>query len=319
MPAVPLVRVLRSGLEEAVHLGSVAVADAGGRLVAGAGDPHTVTFARSSMKPLQASVSFSLAGDDLDHDDVAVMCASHNGEPAHLDRVRAILQRAGLGVEALRTPPAWPLDQVSAAAVDVPRPEYHNCSGKHAGMLLASVRRGFDPGTYPEPSHPLQSAVLEAVRGAAGEPEAVGVDGCGVPVHALPLSSLARLYAALATPGLVAGADRAVEAMRRAPYLVAGRDRLCTAVMEAVPDVVVKVGAEGLVCAGVLGRGIGIAVKVTDGAARAAEPALVRALALLDVVPDPEPPPLAPFARPPVLGGGRPVGEIVADFELRPA
>ena len=319
MPAVPLVRVLRSGYQEAVHLGSVAVADADGRLIAGTGDPDVVTFARSSMKPLQAAVSLTLAGDEPEAQDVAVMCASHNGEPVHLGRVRDILERAGLGVDALRTPPSWPLDQDSAAAVEGPRPEYHNCSGKHAGMLLACVRSRFDPATYPEASHPLQVAVLEAVRGAAGEPVAIGVDGCGVPVHALPLSSVARLYAALVSPGLVSGAERAVAAMRAAPYLVAGRDRLCTAMMEAVPEVVVKVGAEGLVCAGVIGRGIGVAVKVADGAARAAEPALVRALALLEVISDPDTPGLARFARPPVLGGGRPVGELVADFELRSA
>ena len=319
MPPIPLVRVMRSGLEEAVHLGSVAVADGQGRLLASAGDPDVVTFARSSMKPLQAAVSLTLAGDDLDQEDVAVMCASHNGEQVHLDRVRAILGRAGLGVDALRTPPSWPLDQASAADVDGPRPEYHNCSGKHAGMLLACVRRGFDPATYRQASHPLQAAVLDAVRGAAGEPVTIGVDGCGVPVHALPLSSLARLFASLVTSGLMAGGDRSVAAMRAAPYLVAGRDRLCTAVMEAVPDVVVKVGAEGLVCAGVIGRGVGVAVKVLDGAARAAEPALVRSLAVLDVIEDPEAPALARFARPPVLGGGSPVGELVADFELRSA
>jgi L-asparaginase II len=316
MPVVPLVRVVRSGFEEAVHLGSVAVADADGRLRAEAGEPHGVAFARSSMKPLQASVSLALAGEDLDDEEVAVMCASHNGEPRHLERVRSLLRRAGLGVEALRTPPSWPLDQATAAAVEGPRPEYHNCSGKHAGMLLACVRRGFDLETYREPEHPLQVAVLEAVRAAAEEPRDVGVDGCGVPVHALPLSSLAAMYARLVTPGIVPGADRAVAAMRAAPYMVAGRDRLCTALMEAVPEVVVKVGAEGLVCAGVVDGGIGVAVKVQDGAARAAEPALVRALTLLGVVRDPEAIGVARFARPPVLGGGRPVGELVADFDL---
>lgn len=316
MLAVPLVRVVRSGFEEAVHLGSVAVADADGRLLAGAGEPHGVTFARSSMKPLQAAVSLTLAGEEPDDEEVAVMCASHNGEPRHLERVRSLLGRAGLGVEALRTPPSWPLDQASAASVEGPRPEYHNCSGKHAGMLLACVRRGFDLVTYREPGHPLQVAVLEAVRAAAEEPRTVGIDGCGVPVHALPLSSLAAMYARLVTPGSVQGADTAVAAMRGAPYLVAGRDRMCTALMEAVPEVVVKVGAEGLVCAGVAGRGIGVAVKVRDGAARAAEPALVRALTLLGVVRDPEAPPVTRFAHPPVLGGGRPVGELVADFDL---
>lgn len=317
MPAVPLVRVVRSGFEESVHVGSVAVTDAAGELVAGVGDPHRVTFARSSMKPLQAAVSLALAGEDLPDREVAVMCASHNGEAVHVEAVRSILERAGLGFEALRTPPSRPLDVEAAAGAPQPRPELHNCSGKHAGMLLASARRGFDLETYLDPEHPLQGAVLEAVREAAGEPQAVGVDGCGVPVHALPLAALAAMYARLVTPGAVRGADRAVAGMRAAPYLVAGRDRVCTAVMEAVPDVIVKVGAEGLVCAGAVGRGIGVAVKVEDGAARAAEPAMVHALALLGIVSEEEAEGrLLRFARPPVLGGGRRVGELVPDFDL---
>jgi L-asparaginase II len=320
VPAVPLVHVVRSGFEESVHLGSVAVAGPQGQLVASVGDPDRVTFARSSMKPLQAAVSLTVSGEALEDAEVSVMCASHNGEPVHLEAVRSILARAGLGVQALRTPPSRPLDEEAAVQTPEPRSEYHNCSGKHAGMLLATARRGWDLETYRDPEHPLQRKVLEAVRLAAGrDPEAIGVDGCGVPVHALPLSALAAMFARLAQPGIVAGAERAVAAMRAAPYLVAGRDRLCTAVMEAVPDVVVKVGAEGLVCGAVLGRGVGVAVKVEDGAARAAEPALVRALVLLDVLGKEAGGALSRYARPPVLGGGRPVGELVADFDLRPA
>jgi L-asparaginase II len=317
VPPVPLVRVIRSGFEESVHLGSVAVADAEGRLLAFTGDPDRVAFARSSMKPLQASVSLTLAGDELSDDEVAVMCASHNGEPVHLGAVRRVLDRAGLAFDALRTPPSWPLDPEAAARAGEPRPEYHNCSGKHAGMLLASTRRGYDLETYRDPGHPLQEAVLEAVREAAGRaPQSIGVDGCGVPVHALPLSSLAALFARLVRPGVVPGADRAVAAMRAAPYLVAGRDRLCTALMEAASGVVVKVGAEGLVCAGLVGEAIGVAVRIEDGAARASEPAMVRALAALGALGDEAAGRLDRFARPPVLGGDRPVGELVADFPL---
>jgi L-asparaginase II len=316
VPPVPLVRVVRSGFEESVHLGSVAVADSRGGLLSFAGDPHRVAFARSSMKPLQASVSLTLAGDELPDEEVAVMCASHNGEPVHVEAVRAILGRAGLGFEALQTPPSLPIDHEAAVRAGEPRPEYHNCSGKHAGLLLASVRHGLDVRTYREPGHPVQGAVLEAARAAAGrDPDAIGVDGCGVPVHAFPLSALATMFARMVRPGVVAGADRAVAAMRAAPYMVAGRDRLCTALMEAVPDLVVKVGAEGLVCAALL-SGIGVAVRVEDGAARASEPAMVRALALLGVIGDELDGALARFARPPVLGGGRQVGELVADFEL---
>jgi L-asparaginase II len=315
VPPVPLVRVIRSGVEESVHLGSVVVAGADGRLIAVTGDPGRVAFARSSMKPLQATVSLDLAGENLPDREVAVMCASHNGEAVHVEAVRAILDRAGLGVDALQTPPDRPIDEASARDVPEPRAEFHNCSGKHAGMLLACSRRGFDHATYREPSHPLQAAVHTAVTAAAGRPpDAVGVDGCGVPVHALPLAAMAVLYARLAA-GVVSGSDRVLEAMRAEPYLVAGRDRVCTAVMEHAP-VAVKTGAEGMMCAAVPDRGIGIALKVEDGAARAADPAIVHALHLLDVL---DPAAVPAFARPPVRGGGRPVGELVAGFTLDPA
>jgi L-asparaginase II len=313
-----LVRVIRSGIEESVHAGSVAVADHRGELVAFAGEPDRVTFARSAMKPLQAAVSVTLAGDeDLPDTEVAVMSASHNGEPVHLRAVHSILERANLTAEALRCPPTRPLDPVEAARVPEPRREFHNCSGKHAGMLLACVRRELPLGTYAEPGHLLQNSILDAVRRAARrEPDAVGVDGCGVPVHALPLRALATMYAAMTGDGVIAGAGAVVRAMRAEPYLVAGRGRVCTAVMEAAPGVLVKIGAEGLVCAAMPQAGLGIAVRVDDGSTRAGPPAILRVLALLGAL-DIEDARLASFARPPVLGGEKPVGELVADFELR--
>jgi L-asparaginase II len=184
-------------------------------------------------------------------------------------------------------------------------------------MLLASWRRGFPLDSYPERDHPFQQSVLEAVRLAAGaDPEAIGVDGCGVPVHALPLSSMARIYASLAVRGLVEGGDRVVAGMRSEPYLVAGRNRICTVVMEAVPDVIVKVGADGLVCAGLVGRGIGVAIRVDDGSARATDPAIVHALNLIGALGDESLAALERYARPPVLGGGRPVGNLLPVFDL---
>lgn len=268
------------------------------------------------MKPLQTTVSLRLAEEDLPDSEVAIMCASHNGEPVHLDAVRSVLDRAGLGFQALRTPPSYPLDLEAARSVERPRPEYHTCSGKHAGMLLASQRRGYLLETYRELEHPLQVAVLEAVRDAAGtEPETIGIDGCGVPVHALPLTAMARIFATLATPGAVENGERVVKAMRAEPYLVGGRARSCTAVMQVGTDVFVKVGAEGLMCAGLFGRGIGVAIKVDDGNPRALDPAIVHALRLLDALPDDDPA-LEPFARPPVLGGGEPVGNLLPVFDL---
>jgi L-asparaginase II len=313
VPPVPLVHVLRSGFVESVHLGSVAVADADGKLITSAGDPERVTYARSAMKPLQATVSLGFIEDPLRDEEAAVMCASHNGEEVHLEAVQSLLERAGLDFGALRCPPAWPLDEESARRARERRPELHNCSGKHAGMLLASVRGGLALDSYPELEHPLQQAVLGAVTEAAGEePSTIGVDGCGVPVHALSLRAMAAIYARLVTRR-IPNAEAAVSAMRRAPYLVGGRGRVCSAVMERA-EVIVKVGAEGLVCAGVPDAGIGVAIKVDDGSSRALDPAVVHALRLLEALPDDGS--LQEFAGPSVLGGGRPVGQLLPVFEL---
>jgi L-asparaginase II len=274
------------------------------------------------MKPLQAAVSLQAADRDLPDDEVAVMCASHNGEPVHVETVRRLLSRAGLDSSALRCPPGWPLDQKTMPTVTGPRPELHNCSGKHAGMLLACVRSGWDTETYREPDHPLQARIHQAVLDASGldELSAVGVDGCGVPVHGMPLSGLATLFSRMARPEhlgeLAPWARRAVSAMLAEPYLVAGRDRVDTAVMGTTGDVAVKAGAEGLLCAAAAGPGLGIAVKIQDGSSRGTAPALIRALFLLGLVDEEELRELRRHARPPVLGGGRPVGEVVAEFDL---
>ena len=268
------------------------------------------------MKPLQASVSLqAMPDEELSDRQVAVMCASHNGEPVHVETMASLLERGGLGFGNLRCPPDFPLDPDEAARAGTRRPELHNCSGKHAGKLLACVRSGWPVDTYLDPDHPLQRRILAGVRAGTGlEDVPVGVDGCGSPVHAVTVAAMATLYARLARPerleGLEGPARRAVGAMRAEPYLVAGRGRLDTAVMEASGAIVVKVGAEGLVCAAALEPGLGVAVKVADGTARAAGPALLEVLGQLGLLDASRFEGLAPHARPPVLGGGRPVGEL---------
>lgn len=304
-------------------MGHVAVCDADGRLIASAGDPGQIVFARSCMKPLQTAVSLAAIGDlRLSDREIAVMSASHNAEPIHLGAVRALLKRAGLGPSALRTPPAWPMDEQEMARAHHPNPQFHDCSGKHAGMLLACVRAGWDPSTYPQRSHPLQRRVLRAVqRGTGADVVATGVDGCGIPVHAVPLAAMATLYARLADAERMAPlaeqTDRAVEAMLTEPYLVGGRDRDDTALMQATGDVMAKEGAEALDCAVSLSSGLGVAVKIADGGSRAAGPALLHALAQLDVLDARQLAVLAGRLRPPVLGGGAPVGVLEPAFTLR--
>ncbi|MGZ4154586.1 MAG: asparaginase [Actinomycetota bacterium] len=324
MAAVPLVRVVRSGLVESIHLGHVAVCDADGDLVAAAGDPDRMVFARSCMKPLQASVSAAAIGETLPERELAIMCASHNGEPVHVGAVRAVLERAGLEPDSLRNPPGWPLDPDAMASSQHQHKLLHNCSGKHAGMLLACVRAGWDPETYLRASHPLQRRIRRAVLRAAGLADVeTGVDGCGVPVHGMPLRSMATLFARLTRPDrlgdLAPAAERATAAMLAEPYLVGGRRRVDSEVMRLVDDVVAKSGAEGLECAALVTPGLGVAVKVEDGGSRAGAPALLAVLQQLDALSAEARRDLDPYASPPVLGGGNPVGEMEAVLKLRPA
>lgn len=321
MPPVPLARVIRSGLEESVHTGDVAVVDSDERVVAYVGDPDRVVFARSSMKPLQASVSLSSAPLDFGDKEIAVMCASHNAEPVHIEAVRSLLARGGVGEDALRCPLARPWDDESLAADPARRRINSDCSGKHAGMLAACRAQGWPLDSYRDPEHPLQQQILRAVLAASGEERVhVGVDGCGVPVHGMPLRAMATIYARLARPErlgeLQEHAGRAVGAMRAEPYLVAGRNRPDTAVMREAAAVIAKGGAEGLMCAALLDRGLGLAVKSRDGGSRAVGAALIHVLRSLDVLDDDGVSRLDRFARPPVLGGGEPVGQIEPVFEL---
>lgn len=321
MGPVPLARVVRSGLEESVHHGDVAVATADGRSAGSAGDAERTVYARSCMKPLQAAVSLSHVGDELPDPEVAVACASHNGEPIHVKTVRSLLARTNVPESALRCPSVRPWDEESAVASPERRPINSDCSGKHAAMLAACRRAGWPLEGYTSPEHPLQQAILRWVLAASGRPEVhVGVDGCGVPVHGMPLGAMAVLYARLADPDslgeLGPWVRRATGAMRAAPYLVAGRNRTDTAVMETVQGIVMKSGAEGLICAAVPQVGLGVAVKARDGNHRAAAPAIIGALHQLGLVNDGQVSALGQHARPPVLGGDNPVGEIVSDFRL---
>ncbi|HSL10825.1 MAG TPA: asparaginase [Actinomycetota bacterium] len=321
MAGAPLARVVRSGLEESVHVGHVAVCDVDGRVVAAAGDPRHVCYLRSCAKPIQAAVSLSAIDRPLPDGLVAVMSASHNGEAVHRRAVRAVLRAAHLDASALRTPPGLPLDAEAARRVRAPSPLSHNCSGKHAGMLLACVRQGWPTATYRRASHPLQRRVTDAVVLSADVVPTIGVDGCGVPVHGMPLSAIATAYARLAAPdrfdGLSQAVGRVTSAMRAAPYLVGGGGRTDTTLMTAVDDLIVKEGAEALTCGVHLGAGLGIAVKIADGGERAVGPAFVAALSQLGLLTPPARAAIRGVAERPVVGGGRPVGAVEPLLRLR--
>ncbi len=307
-----------------MHLGHVAVCDAEGRLIAFAGDPDRPVFARSSMKPLQAAATLRRLPPDASDELVAIACGSHNGEPVHVRTVRRLLRTAGLQERVLACPPDRPMRVEDALRATRPMRIFHNCSGKHAGMVVGAELAGWGAAGYLDRSHRIQRDILRAVRRATGiDRPTIGTDGCGAPVHGVPLRAMATAFARLAETDRLGAfgpsAARATRAMRAHPHLVAGTGRSDTAVMSAAPQIVCKAGAEGLHCAATLQGGLGVAVKIADGGDRAAAPALVHALAEFGALSSAELEALAPLAHRLVLGGGRPVGEMVAGFHLRRA
>lgn len=309
--AVPLAQVLRGGLVESVHSGHVVVLAPDGSERLALGDPDATMWARSSLKPLQA-VAMLRAGLDVDGAELALVCASHNAEPAHLDVVTGILAGAGLGADDLRNTPDWPLDPDSAwrwrAQGHGTHPLTQNCSGKHAGMLAACVVAGWPTEDYLDPGHPLQRSTREVVGELTGVPvDRATVDGCGAPLFSTTLRGLARSFAGLASGD---GPSRRVgRAMSAHPWHVAGTGRDATRFMEAVPGLVAKDGADGVYAAG-LPDGGAVALKIVDGSSRPRPVVLAAALAVAGV----DPALVEAVALTPVLGHGRSVGEVVATF-----
>lgn len=294
LPAdVPLAALVRGGLTESVHRGRYAVCDADGAEVRAGGDAGFPVWVRSSAKPFQAlplAASGAAEALGLTDDEIAVACGSHSGEQAHLEAVRSMLDKAGLSEDDLQSgahPPMYAPAAAELARVgQKPRQIHGNCSGKHAGMLALCAYRGWETRSYRDPGHPVQRLILEAVRGMCGVGESevrLGGDGCGAPAFALPLPALAVGFARLASGIYVPGefreaAERVRRAMREHPFMVAGSGRFDTRLMQE-SRVICKGGAEGVFAAGTE-DGFGVAIKVSDGAGRAVEPA---ALPLLDV------------------------------------
>jgi L-asparaginase II len=259
--------VRRGGVEEARHVvHAVAVRD--GAVVDAVGDPSLVTFFRSSAKPLQA-LPVVRARPDLDDAEIAIACASHLARPEQLAPVRSLLAKA----------PASE-DELECGAE--PTPLEHNCSGKHAGMLALCRAESWPSVGYRLPEHPCQQAMLAEVAAAADvEPASVptGVDGCGVVTFALPLKRMAFAFSRLEE---LEGGDRVARAMRAHPDLIRGPSAADTVLMRALPGWIAKGGAEGLLCAA-SPDGLGVALKVEDGATRAVRSASAGFLARLGV------------------------------------
>ena len=292
-----LVEVTRGGLVESCHRGAVAIADANGRVLLGLGDIERPIYPRSAVKALQAIPLIESGAADalgLGQAELAIACASHSGDEAHIRAVRALLAKAGLDEAQLACGAHWPIsDRASRELSRVgksPTSIHNNCSGKHAGMLATAVHLGLDPRGYERPEHAVQQEirrVISEICDVTLEQDEIGIDGCSVPTFALPLAAVATGFARLASStGLDAtrakAARRLMDSCFAAPDLVGGEGRFDTIVMRGLPQTAfAKGGAEGVHCAALPALGIGIAVKVDDGTKRGAEMALAILLAKL--------------------------------------
>lgn len=281
-----LIEATRGPAVESRHRGAFAIVDAAGEIVRSAGNSAMPVFPRSAAKPLQAIPLIETGAADrfgLTDKELALACASHKGEPAHVEAVEAWLRRIGLGPAALEcgVQPPRTLEAANRAILaGTPlSAAYHNCSGKHAGFLSVCVACGDDPSGYIDPDHPAQKRVGRALAEMTGCDVAAvpaGRDGCGIPTYCMPLRSLATGMARLADPSKLPAARaeaarRLVAAMTRQPFYVNGTGGFATEVMAAAPLCCVKGGAEGVFAAALPSLGLGFALKIDDGAMRAAE------------------------------------------------
>jgi L-asparaginase II len=298
MPMNPvLVELTRGPLIESVHRGALAVADADGRLLLSVGDVYHPVFPRSAIKAFQALPLIETGAADrfgFGESELALAAASHAGTGAHVDIAAGMLRKAGLSREALECGAHEPLGAAARRELAItgaqPTALHNNCSGKHAGMLATAAHLGEHTSGYIAPDHPVQVRVRRAIEDLAAMRigrELTGIDGCSLPNFALPLARMARAFAAFATGTAGASSHReaAARIMRACwarPELVAGPGRLDTEVMRACPGhVFLKTGAEGVYGAGLPDRGLGIAVKIDDGAKRAAELVIMHTIARL--------------------------------------
>ena len=343
MSAEQLVEVRRGSITESWHRGHVIAIEPDGNVVAYLSAPQTtITFLRSSAKPFQAMpLLVSGAADRFGFTDreVALACASHNGERIHTELAASMLEKIGLGPEALKCGVHEPYGVEAARELrergEAPNVLHNNCSGKHAGMLAVALHLGAPIETYNRAENPVQLAIGKTIAQFADVPVedlAVAVDGCAVPVFGVTVKAMAFAFARLVSPPLSfaeatrRACERIVRVMSAYPELIGGTsDRLDTEIMRAAPGrLVSKVGAEGVYTAGInpckeWPKGLGVALKIEDGDDRRARPVVVvETLRQLGVLKDESLEAMAKYAYFPVLNRpGDLVGEIRAKFELK--
>lgn len=313
----PVAHLIRDGVVEGIHYGSVVVLGADGQVQLQLGDIEAAFYPRSALKPVQAAAMVR-AGLPLDGALLSLAAASHSGEERHLAGTRRILELAGATEDDLRNVRDMPYDP---AVRDTwiregrePSRLAQNCSGKHAAMLYTCKLNGWSLDGYLDPEHPLQQAIAEIVEDLTGQRIArTTVDGCGAPLFSISLHGLARATARITTAVQGTPEARVANAMREHAEMASGTGRDVAALMRAVPGLLAKDGFEGVEVAA-LPDGRAVAVKISDGANRARVPVTAAALARAGV----DPALLTEFAGEPLLGGGEPVGAVRPVRALEP-
>jgi L-asparaginase II len=329
-----LISVTRGPLVESIHRGDIAVVNNRGELLYFKGDPYKVTYMRSALKPIQTLNVFLSGADEEFHfsdKEIAIMCASHYGEDFHRRTVESMLDKMGLKIENLLCGATYSLDpnyRTEQIANHVKlNPTNTDCSGKHSGMLAACLSKGYRLEDYNLPDHPVQLDIKKVIADVCEIEEdkiIIGVDGCTVPVHGLPLYNAALGFAKLAKPDgldvdLKMSCERIFNAMNNAPEMVAGTGGFCTELIKNTHGKLIgKLGAEGVYCIGIKEKGIGIAIKIEDGNySRAIPPAAMRCLEDLEVLDKDEIEALSSFRYFYNLNNiGNVVGEVKPAFNL---
>jgi L-asparaginase II len=326
-----LAEVVRGEMVESRHHAAVAVVDAHGGIVHAWGDIDLPIYGRSAIKPLLAIPLIETGAADrykLGAAEIALATASHNAEPRHVETVTAWLHRIGLGIEDLECGPHYPTREKFLHAMlragEEPTRAHNNCSGKHAGFLTTAVHVGEPTRGYIQYEHPVQQrllGILEQMSGCKLGDVPRGIDGCGIPVIAIPIANTAFAMAQMADPHHLgkeraAACTRILAAMMAEPFMVAGTDRFCTQVMTAIPGkAAIKTGAEGVYCGALPEQGLGICLKVTDGAGRAAEVVMGQVLRHLGVIDEETAETLAATLTPTVKNwAGTPTGQVRPAF-----
>lgn len=329
-----VVKVTRGNIVESKHHISVVVSNNAGEIIASAGDENMTTYMRSAAKPLQALnviLSNAYKKYNFTDEELAIMCASHYGEKMHRDVLFKILEKIACTKNDLLcgSPLSISEDYMKTQLLKHHKIDQLNsdCSGKHSGFLSVCKTKNYDLSTYNKPEHPMQKEILQIMSNMCDinqENIFIGIDGCGVPVHGIPLKNMSIAYAKLTTPNILYenykfACNKITKAMNAHPEMVAGTNGFCTEFLKNTNGRFCgKLGAEAIYCIGVIGKDMGITVKVEDGSFRALYPAVMNTLIQLNLLNEDEIKSLNKFVKPVIYSNTNlPIGNIIADFKLK--